>query len=84
MDRYEVTAVELIRALRGRRSRAELSRRAGYRSNIVQRWEVGQCWPTAARYLQLHQRLRRTSRSWIEDFFHMRPAWASGLDPVSP
>jgi transcriptional regulator with XRE-family HTH domain len=81
---YERVARELIRALRGRRSRAELSRRAGYKSNMVHRWEAGSCWPTASVYLQLHRRFRPTSSSWIERFFHTQPSWACALDATSP
>jgi hypothetical protein len=81
---YDRVAIELVRALRGRRSCAELSRRAGYRSNVVQRWEAGTAFPTAARFLAIHQRLRKGTHSWIERFFHMSPQWTRGLDPVSP
>ena len=81
---YEATAVELVRALRGGRSRAELSRRGGYRSNIVHRWESHHSWPTAARFLQLHRRVRPGDPSWIERFFHALPDWAVQHDPASP
>ena len=37
----EAIAADLVRALRGGRTQAELSRRLGYRSNIVHRWESG-------------------------------------------
>ncbi|MET0287586.1 MAG: DUF4423 domain-containing protein [Polyangiales bacterium] len=80
---YERVARDLIRALRGKRSCAELSRVAGYRSNIVQRWESGRSWPTAADYLRLHARFRRPARSWIEGYFHTRPSWAPD-EPCSP
>lgn len=80
---FEQVASDLIRALRGKRSCAELSRRAGYRSNIVQRWERGRSWPTAADYLRLHARFRRRA-SWIEQYFHTLPAWAVGMDAHSP
>ena len=79
--KYETTAVELIRALRGKRSRAELSRRVGYRSNIVHRWESHHSWPTAARFLQVHRQLRPAGPCWIERFFHDLPEWAKALDP---
>ena len=46
----ERVARELVVALRGRRSRLGLSRRLGYRSNIVRRWEAGECFPTAAAF----------------------------------
>jgi hypothetical protein len=80
---YELIASELIRALRGKRSCAELSRRAGYRSNIVHRWEARQCWPSASDLLTLHARLRPQAGSWITAFFHMAPEWAVGLAPTS-
>lgn len=81
---YEVISVEMVRALRGRRSRAELSRLAGYRSNVVHRWEARECWPTAARFLAVQRRLRPSGPSWIERFFHTLPTWAADLDPASP
>jgi transcriptional regulator with XRE-family HTH domain len=80
---YELLAVELVRALRGQRSRAELSRRMGYRSNIVHRWESRHSWPTAARFLQAHRRLRPRAPVWIEHFFHGLPAWAAAFEPTS-
>ncbi len=81
---YDLIAVELIRALRGKRSCAELSRRAGYRSNVVHRWEAGQCWPTAADVFRLYARLRPQARSWIEGFFFTAPDWAAELAPGAP
>lgn len=80
---YETTAVELIRALRAGRSRAALSRRIGYRSNIVHRWESQHSWPTAARFLQAHRQLRPAGPAWIERFFHSLPDWAVAHDPTS-
>ena len=80
---YEDVAAELIRALRGRRSRADVSRRMGYRSNIVHRWELKQSWPTAARFLEMHRRLRPAAPSWIGQFFNGLPDWAS-RDWTSP
>jgi hypothetical protein len=44
----EMIAADLVRALRGRRSRPAFSKRLGYRSNVVHRWERGQAWPVAA------------------------------------
>lgn len=81
---YEDVAAELIRALRGRRSRADVSRRLGYRSNIVHRWELKHSWPTASRFLEMHRRLRPTAPSWIEQFFNGLPDWASPRDQTSP
>lgn len=80
---YETTAAELVAALRGRRSRAELSRRMGYRSNIVHRWESQHSWPTAARFLELHRRLRPAGPCWIARFFNTLPDWASERESTS-
>lgn len=81
---YEGVARELVRALRGRRSCAEMSRRAGYRSNIVQRWESGHSFPTAARFLAVHTRLRPREGSWLQRFHGTLPPWAEGLEPTAP
>lgn len=81
---YAKVARELVRALRGRRSCAELSRRAGYRSNVVQRWEAGSAYPATSTFLALRHKLRPRAGSWIERFFHMRPQWTHALDPASP
>jgi transcriptional regulator with XRE-family HTH domain len=80
---YETVAVELVRALRGRRSCADVSRRMGYRSNIVHRWESRHSWPTAARFLQAHRRLHPDAPCWLQQFFHALPAWARHHDPTS-
>ena len=50
---YSTLAAELVRAIRGRRTQSGLSRRIGYASNIVHRWESQQCSPSAARFLQV-------------------------------
>src|SRR5690606_2378711 len=41
-------AAEWLRVVRGRRSQRDASRRLGYGSNIVYRWETGQCAPHAS------------------------------------
>jgi transcriptional regulator with XRE-family HTH domain len=78
---YERIAVELVRAVRGPRSRARLSQRLGYRSNVVQRWESRRSFPTAARFLALRQKLDPERPSCFEAFFRRRPAW---LEPAQP
>jgi hypothetical protein len=82
--RYERLAAELIRAVRGRRSQAGLSRRIGYRSNIVHRWEAGQCWPTAADFLEVCVKLRLDVRASFSRFDRRVPSWLEDLDPASP
>lgn len=44
----EDVARELIRALRGPRSQVQLSRRLGFRTNVVYRWEAGTRWPSGS------------------------------------
>jgi transcriptional regulator with XRE-family HTH domain len=44
--RHAALAREFIRALRGKRSQAALSRRLGFTSNVLYRWEAGQREPT--------------------------------------
>lgn len=50
-DFYTTLACQLIRQVRGRRSQSDLSRRAGYKSNMVQRWEAGECSPHVETFL---------------------------------
>jgi hypothetical protein len=71
----ESVSKQLVRALRGRRSRVELSRRLGYRSNIVRRWEAGESWPTAADFLQACARVRPRAKQLFAAFFQRSPDW---------
>jgi transcriptional regulator with XRE-family HTH domain len=48
----------MVAALRGGRTRAQLSRRLGYRTNAVSDWEAGRRFPTAREFLRACQRLR--------------------------
>lgn len=75
---YRRLAQELIRALRGRRSCAELSRRFGYRSNVVRRWESGMSFPSAVAFLEAHRTLTAGTASSFEQFFGRRPPWYNG------
>ena len=49
-------ARELVRALRGRRSQTALSRRLGYRTNVVYSWESGRSWPSASELFRIVER----------------------------
>ena len=55
---FEDLSRELIRELRGQRSQTALSRRLGYRSNVVYRWEAGKRWPNAAEWFRLLVRVQ--------------------------
>lgn len=50
-EHAEIVAADLVRALRGRLSRAAFSKRLGYRSNVVVRWETKTAWPSADVFL---------------------------------
>jgi DNA-binding phage protein len=73
--RYERIAVELVRALRGRRSRPAFSRVLGYRSNVVQRWELRVSWPTASSFFEVCERLRIDTRAAVSRFLRREPSW---------
>ncbi len=49
-------AAQWLRAIRGRRSQRDASRRLGYGSNIVYRWESGHCAPHASAAFQAARR----------------------------
>jgi transcriptional regulator with XRE-family HTH domain len=83
-DLAEVIAADLVRELRGRRSCAAFSRRIGYRSNVVRRWEAGESWPTAAAFLQLCARVRPSTRTLFAQFLKRAPAWLDEREPFSP
>jgi DNA-binding transcriptional regulator YiaG len=44
---FEAIAAEWVRELRGKRSQSAFSRRLGYRSNVVHRWEGRAAWPVS-------------------------------------
>jgi len=77
---YERLAAELLRALRGKRSRPGFSRYLGFRSNVVQRWETRECWPTAARFFEICSRLRIDVKASVAEFLRQEPAWLRGAD----
>jgi hypothetical protein len=54
---YELLAAEFLRALRGKRSQVAMSRRLGYRSNVVANWEAGRRFPRAAEALRVVSQL---------------------------
>ena len=50
---FEALTRSVLRALRGKRSQTALSRRLGYSSNVVYRWEAGKRWPNASEWFRL-------------------------------
>jgi uncharacterized protein DUF4423 len=73
--RAEAAASELLRALRGRRTKPGFSRHLGYHSNVAQRWESGVSWPTAPRFFDICQRLRIDPRAAVSRYLRRDPAW---------
>jgi hypothetical protein len=71
----ERLAAELLRALRGKRSRPGFSRYLGYRSNVAQRWETQTCFPTAAGFFEICARLRIDVRAALVQFLRGEPQW---------
>ncbi len=80
---YELLAAELIRSLRGRHSQAAFSRRLGYRSNIVSRWEAQSAFPTTSRFLEVFAKARPRQASPLLRFFTRVPPGLALLPPQS-
>jgi len=79
---YERLAAELIRALRGKRSQTALSRRLGYKTNVLYIWEAQKGAPTGAGFLQLAQRVGIDVRHSLEQFYRKPPPWLAEHDPT--
>jgi len=81
---YEQIAAEVIRSLRGKRSQAAFSRRLGFKSNIVNRWEARKAFPSASTFLRIVARARPQPASVLLRFFPRPPAALLGVDLGSP
>ncbi len=80
---YEAIAADLVRALRGRRSQTAFSRRLGYKSNVVYRWESRRAWPTAAVALAAARRVGVDLRAGLARFYRVEPRWLEHIDPAT-
>lgn len=80
---YAQLAAELVRALRGKRSQTALSRRLGYKTNVLYIWEARKGAPTGAGFLQLAQRVGIDVRHALEHFYRKSPPWLAEQDPIS-
>lgn len=81
---HDRLATELVRALRGRRSQAQISRRLGFRSNVLYTWEAGSRWPTAADTLRLAAACRvDVGAAWAR-FYRTPPPWLAAADLLRP
>jgi DNA-binding phage protein len=80
---YEQMASELVRAVRGKRSQAALSRRLRCKSNVVYSWEAGRRFPSASKWLWVCERAGIDVRAALGGFFQQEPAWLTEVDPDS-
>lgn len=80
---YSGLSREFVRALRGRRSQLALSKRLGYRTNVVYAWESGRNFPTASDALRLASRCGVDVRAALSDFYRTTPPWFATVDPSS-
>jgi hypothetical protein len=78
---YEALASELLKELRGRRSQRALSRRLGFESNVVYRWESGRSWPAAAHFFHLVELVRGSASSVVDQFLHSKLELPRGHSP---
>jgi hypothetical protein len=74
---------ELIRALRGKRSQTALSRRLGYKTNVLYLWEAQRGAPTGAGFLRLAARTGIDVRQALEQFYRKSPPWLAEHDAAS-
>jgi len=81
---YRRLAAELIRALRGKRSQTALSRRLGYKTNILYIWEAQKGAPTGAGFLQLARRCGVDVRQALVQFYRTPPPWLAEHEPTTP
>ena len=84
VETHERLAAELVRALRGRRSQAALSRRLGCRSNVLYTWESGARAPTAADSMRLAAAARVDVVAAWARFYRTPPPWLADADPTRP
>lgn len=78
---YSQIAAELVRALRGNRSQTALSRRLGYKTNVVYVWEAQKGAPTGAGFFNLAAKVGIDPSSAITSFYRTQPAWISHSPP---
>jgi transcriptional regulator with XRE-family HTH domain len=76
----ETLARQLVRALRGKRSQTALSRRLGYRSNVLYMWESGANFPTAATFFRAARSVGVDVTGALAEFYRRPPSWLTEVD----
>lgn len=74
-------AQELVKALRGKRSQAAMSRRLGFKTNVVYTWECGRCSPSISEFLRFARAVQVVPQQAVVAFYRMRPAWLPDAGP---
>lgn len=72
-ERYRQASLELLRALRGKRSQVAFARRLGYRGNPITDWERGTRRPTAVEALRAAERVGLDVRGAFTRFVPIPP-----------
>ncbi len=79
----EQLAREWVRRVRGTRSQRAASKRLGYRSNVVYRWETGRAHPTASTVLSMMATFGLDVRAAVDRFYGGTCSWLDHFDPTS-
>src|SRR5688572_7368412 len=80
---YPKVARELVRALRGRRSQVAVSKRLGFRTNVLYTWESGRSSPHMGEFLRFAERVGKSPEQVVVAFYRTRPTWlTAGLSPA--
>lgn len=79
MALYRKLSSELVRSVRGSRTRAGLSRRLGYRTDVLYAWESGRSAPTALQFLLLLEKCGVDTRAALRSFYVKPPLWLKTL-----
>ena len=81
---YAHIASQWVRVLRGRRSQAHVSRRLGYRSNVLYTWEAGTAFPPAHRAFAMAELIGREPAGGLGQFFREVPSTLVGVSLGQP
>jgi hypothetical protein len=72
---YRSLGRELVKALRGRRSQVAVSRRLGFKTNVLYTWESGRSSPSMSEFLRYADRVGKPTETVVAAFYRTRPAW---------
>lgn len=80
---FEQLGAEIVRVIRGRRSQVALSRRLGFRTNVLHSWERKKRSPSVGQLLAFAARAGVDVKDALLTFFQRQPAWLEEFDPSS-